>query len=211
MEATGREEVSYEESLSYVASVSSRHGLELSDAEVQHIADKLQQRWKGWYDQNAEETLAIIQERLKLSTGELKKVVLGQPTLLGYSWENNMEPTLASLEKRLQLSASELKKVVLGMPSLLGMSWQDNMEPQIAMMEDAVGNAEASAVVKALIISNPTVLGHSNEKRIRPRLEELKEMSQDVDGSMLRAVCKYTAAKWEKKIAALRFSKTLVQ
>ena len=85
------------------------------------------------------------------------------------------------------------------------------MEPQIAMMEAAVGHAEASAVVKALVISNPSVLGASNEKRVRPRLEELKEMSQDVDRSMLAAVCKHTAAKWEKKIAALRFSKTLVQ
>ena len=118
-----------------------------------------------------------------------------------------MEPTLASLEKRLQLSAGELKKVVLGGPTLFCLSWQDNMEPQIAMMEDAVGHAEASAVVKALIISYPTVLSHSNEKRIRPRLEELKEMSEDVDRSMLAAVCKHTAAKWEKKMAALRSSK----
>ena len=78
------------------------------------------------------------------------------------------------------------------------------------MMEDAVGLAEVSAFVKALIISNPTVLGHSNEKRIRPRLEELKEMSEDVDGSMLQAVCMYTAAKWEKKIAALLHSKSLL-
>merc|ERR1719160_1409487 len=75
--------------------------------------------------------LTSLKEFLQLSPAELKKVVLGRPSLLGYSWQDNMEPTLRSLKEFLQLSPAELKKVVLGRPTLLGLSWQDNMEPTL--------------------------------------------------------------------------------
>ena len=114
-----------------------------------------------------------------------------------------MEPTLASLEKRLQLSAGELKKVVLGCPTLLGLSWEENMEPQIAMMEEAVGHVGAAAGVKELILRTPIVFTYSNEKRVRPRLAELKALSQGVDRSMLYAVCTDTDVRWEERMADL--------
>ena len=184
-----------------------------------------------------EPKLASLEERLELSAGELKKVVLGAPALLGYSWQDNMEPTLRSLKEFLQLSPAELKKVVLGRPPLLGCSWQDNMEPmlrslkeelhlspaelkelvirapillgrrwdsnigpQIAMMEDAVGPAGPATEVKDLILSNPGVLLAGNETRVRPRLAELKAVSQGVDRSMLSAVCNYTDVRWKKRM-----------
>ena len=78
------------------------------------------------------------------------------------------------------------------------------MEPQIAMMEDAVGDAGAAAEVKELIWSNPGVLLAPNETRVRPRLAELKEVSQGVDRSMLLEVCTYTDVRWEKRMAGIR-------
>jgi len=48
-----------------------------------------------------------------LSEPELKKVVLGFPTVLGLSFEASIEPSLAALKSRLSLSEPELKKLVL--------------------------------------------------------------------------------------------------
>merc|ERR1719160_1505440 len=108
---------------------------------------------------------------------------------------------LTSLKEKLQFSPAELKEFVLRKPTLLGLRWDTNMEPQIAMMEDAVGHAGAAAEVKELILSGPGVLAYSNEKRVRPRLAELKAASQGVDRSMLSAVCNNTDAQWEKRMA----------
>jgi mTERF domain-containing protein len=148
-----------------------------------------------------EPTLGSLREFLQLSPPDLKKVVLGRPTLLGFSWQDNMELKLMSLKEKLQLSPAELKELVLRKPNLLGLRWDTNMEPQIAMMEKAVGHAGAAAEVKALIFSDPGVLTYSNEKRVRPRLAELKAVSQGVDRQMLSAVCNDTDARWEKRMA----------
>ena len=115
-----------------------------------------------------------------------------------------MELMLTSLKEKLQLSPAELKELVLRAPKLLGLRWDTNMEPQIVMMEDAVGHAGAAAEVKELIWSNPGVLLTPNETRVRPRLAELKQVSQGVDRSMLLAVCKDTDARWEKRMAGIR-------
>ena len=98
---------------------------------------------------------------------------------------------------------NKLKEFVLRAPNLLGLRWDTNMEPQIAMMEKAVGKAGAAAEVKELILRTPIVFTYSNEKRVRPRLAELKALSQDVDRSTLLAVCMYTDARWEARMADL--------
>merc|ERR1719389_554745 len=134
-----------------------------------------------------EPTLASLEKRLQLSAGELKKVVLGCPTLLGLSWEDNIEPTLASLEKRLELSAGELKKVVLGQPTLLGYSWQDNMEPTLTSLANpdqdyfSLPSTRANYVVreflhfspaelKKVVLRCPTLLGMSWQDNMEPTL-----------------------------------------
>ena len=148
-----------------------------------------------------EPTLTGLKEFLQLSPAELTMVVVRHPVLLGCSWQDNVELMLTSLKEKLQLSPEELKELVLRAPKLLGLRWDTNMEPQIAMMEDAVGHAGAAAEVKELILSDPGVLAYSNEKRVRPRLAELKAVSQGVDRSMLSAVCTDTDARWEKRMA----------
>ena len=112
-----------------------------------------------------------------------------------------MKLMLTSLKEKLQLSPAELKEFVLRAPILLGRRWDANIGPQIAMMEKAVGHAGAAAEVKALILSNPGVLLAGNETRVRPRLAELKAVSQRIDQSMLLAVCNDKEARWEKRMA----------
>ena len=61
----------------------------------------------------ADQRCSWLQSSLDLSDAELKKVVLGRPSLLGYSVEKNMAPTLDWLQKRLDLGDAQLRKMVL--------------------------------------------------------------------------------------------------
>ena len=70
-----------------------------------------------------------MQERLGLSEAELRKVVLGVPSVLAYSIEGNVLPSLAALQERLGLSEAELRKVVLRVPSVLAYSIEGNVLP----------------------------------------------------------------------------------
>ena len=70
----------------------------------------------------AEATFGELKQRLRLSEDELKKVILRQPSVLGYSYENKLSPSLTSLQQRLSLSDAQLKKVVLSLPAVLGYS-----------------------------------------------------------------------------------------
>lgn len=174
--------------------------LDLSDAEMKKILVGAPNVLSYGGSQDTS-NLTSLEEFLQLSPAELTMVVVRSPKLLGCSWQDNMELMLTSLKEKCQLSPEELKELVLRKPILLGRRWDTNIGPQIAMMEKAVGHAGAAAEVKALIFSDPGVLTYSNEKRVRPRLAELKAVSQGVDRSMLSAVCNYTDARWEERMA----------
>ena len=62
------------------------------------------------------------------------KVVLGRPSLLGYSVEDNMAPKLDWLQTRLELDAAQLKLVV-AQPTLLGYSVDANMAPTLDWLQ----------------------------------------------------------------------------
>ena len=75
-----------------------------------------------------------LQTRLELDAAQLKLVV-AQPTLLGYGVDANMAPTLDWLQIRLDLDDAGLRKAVLVKPQLLNYSVEDNMAPTLEWLQ----------------------------------------------------------------------------
>jgi len=117
-------------------------------------------------------TCDSLQSRLSLSEPELKKVVLGLPSVLGFSYEANIAPSLAALQSRLALSEVELKKVVLRLPPVLGYSFEANIAPSLAALQSRLSLSEPE--LKKVVLGLPSVLGFSYEANIAPSLAALQ-------------------------------------
>merc|ERR1719271_1514924 len=59
-----------------------RYGL--SDAELGKIINVVNRRWKGWTHPDVDSTLTRLQDKLDLSDGEMRKILVGAPNVLGY-------------------------------------------------------------------------------------------------------------------------------
>ena len=77
----------------------------------------------------------LLRARLGLSEGELRRVVVAYPTVLGYSYEDNLAPSLAALQQRLSLSESQLRRVVIAQPQVLGYSYDANVAPSLFKLQ----------------------------------------------------------------------------
>jgi len=113
-------------------------------------------------------TCDSLQSRLSLSEPELKKVVLGLPSVLSCSYEANIAPSLAALQSRLSLSEPELKKVVLRLPQVLGYSYEANIAPSLAALQSRLSLSELE--LKKVVLGLPPVLSYSYEANIAPTL-----------------------------------------
>ena len=128
-----------------------------------------------------------LQSSLDLSDAELKKVVLGRPSLLGYSVEKNMAPTLDWLQKRLDLGDAQLRKLVVKQPPLLGYSVEDNLAPTLDWLQSRLDLNETE--LKRMIIAFPSLFGYRVEGNMEPKLcfceEELGLSASEVRASIV--------------------------
>ena len=110
-----------------------------------------------------------IQADISLSDDELSDLVSKSPAILCYSPEEKIKPKLRYLRKRFELDDDALKNLVLKAPSLFGYS-ETNIEEKLQFYSKLVGEREA----KRLVIKSNNLLKQSLEKRLKPRLEEVK-------------------------------------
>ena len=66
------------------------------------------------------------------------------------------------------------------------------MEPKIEFLEGVIGVDE----VKGLLLTNPSVVGRSLEKRLKPRLADLRGAGIPVDRKSLSRLANYTEEQW---------------
>ena len=120
-----------------------------------------------------------LQSSFDLSDAELKKVVVGGPTLLGYSVEKNMAPKLEWLQNYLDLDEGQLRKIVLRQPTLFGR----NLAPKLEWVQRRLDLDNAQ--LRKMVMTSPSLLSTSIEDKIEPNLDWL-QTRLDLDAPELR-------------------------
>jgi len=113
-------------------------------------------------------TLAAVQEHLELSDAELRKMVLREPQIIGYSFESNIKPTLAAVQEHLELSDAELRKMVLSMLAIIGYSFEANNKPKLGWLQDSLGLDKKQLLL--LVQKQGTLFGSSLQNTLIPNL-----------------------------------------
>jgi hypothetical protein len=147
-------------------------------------------------EENLEPKLEYLQKRLLLDEKELSKLMQRLPSVFGSSTEN-LETKLEYLQKRLLLNEKELSKLVQRLPSVLSYNIESNLEPTIEFFEDLIGVDEAMGV----LVKDPSFLSRSLEKRLKPRLAEVREAGIPIDFGTLSRMAKCTEEQWSASMA----------
>jgi hypothetical protein len=148
-------------------------------------------------DDNLEPKLAWLKKRLDLDDKGVGKLVKTMPQLLGLNADGNIEPKLSWLQQRLWLDDKSLSVVAQRMPQLLCCNIEKNLEPTIKFYDDCVGSDAA----RTLIANNPSLLGYSLEKRLKPRHAECQEAGIHIDKGTVQRIAMYTKDRWSISMA----------
>jgi len=116
--------------------------------------------------------------------GELRKVVLRLPTLLGMSVEDNMAPKLEWLQARIDLDDPQLRKVVLGALSVLS-TGIDTLESKLEWLQMRL-DLDVKQLRK-VVLGRPQLLGMSVKDNLAPTLDWLQGRL-DLDAEQSRKV-----------------------
>ena len=120
----------------------------------------------------AEEKCVWLQSRLDLDEGQLRKIIIRQPAVLGSSVEVNMAPKLDWLQTCLDLNEAQLKKMVMTLPQLLGLSVEDNLAPTLEWLQRRLDLDPAE--LKNVLLGVPPLLGLSVDN-MAPKLAYLEQ------------------------------------
>ena len=80
-----------------------------------------------------------LAEHLGLKSGQTKRLVLHQPSLLRSPWESNLRPKLLCMEQELSLSLAEARQLVVASPGLLAYSWENKIQPTLHALRTELG------------------------------------------------------------------------
>ena len=145
---------------------------------------------------NMEPKLDWLQQRLSLTDDELSKLIQRLPALFGYNIHTNIEPKLDWLQQRLSLTDEQLSKMIQRLPSLFCYNIDSNLEPTLNFYIDALGDETAISFVT----NNPSSLGMSLEKKLKPRLEEARAAGMKIDSTCLQHIWRDTIDKWNERV-----------
>lgn len=110
---------------------------------------------------------------LGLDATQVKRVIFQAPQIVGLDTEGNLQKKLDLLQTRLSLTGQELGLVLSKMPTLMNLGIENNLLPKLEYLEKVVHGTNNSEGVKGMVLKQPTLLGYSLEKRIRPRMEKI--------------------------------------
>ena len=137
-----------------------------------------------------------IQAVLSLSDDELSALVSKFSAILCcYSIEENIKPKLRYLRTRFELDDDALKNLVLKATQLFSLS-EGDIEEKFQFYSNLVGEREA----KRLVVKSSNLLNQSLEKRLKPRLEEVKNSGVKVrwNETLIQRLAIRTPDQWER-------------
>ena len=100
---------------------------------------------------------------------QTKRILYQAPQVVCLNNEK-LRSKVTYLQKALDLNEFELRKLISGMPSVLKCSIEKNIAPKVEYLSAELGDS-----LKDIIVLQPSLLGYSLEKRVRTRLEQLKD------------------------------------
>ena len=115
----------------------------------------------------------------------LKRIFLQAPQIVGLDIETNLKSKIDFLRAELQSHEhhvisnqnndseiqDDISKLITGMPTLLLCNVERNLQPKINYLKSQLG----SKTTREVILIQPSLLGYSLEKRIKPRLQRLTQ------------------------------------
>jgi mTERF domain-containing protein len=107
------------------------------------------------------------------TTEQVKRIFFQAPQIVCLK-EEHLKEKIKFICDALQLhqkNDDRLRKIISGMPSLLKCSLKGNLSPKLEYLRQAFNNSLDE--VRDAILLQPTLLGYSLEKRIRPRMEKI--------------------------------------
>ena len=106
----------------------------------------------------AHRTLEFLETRLALTMDDLRRLVVANPLVLGYSVEATLSPSLDFLEAHLQLSTEQLRKVVVSLPPVLSLSVEANLKPKLAHLKSRLHLSTEE--MRRVVVAHPKILGY---------------------------------------------------
>lgn len=113
--------------------------------------------------------LAYLEEYLDIPTA--KQLVTHYPPLLWLS-SDLLERKFAFVQESLDLTRQEMESVVETYPQIMGLSIENNLQPTIAFLQTCLSTEQ----LRDFVLYQPALLAYSLSNRIRPRLEQMKEL-----------------------------------
>ena len=123
----------------------------------------------------------FLRFELGLDANQVKRVIFQSPQIVGLDTEGNLKQKLDLLQTRLSLTGHELGLVLSKMPTLMNLGIDNNLLPKLQYLEQVVNDVIDSDDVKSMVLKQPTLLGYSLKKRIRPRMEKIVSAGLSAD------------------------------
>ena len=114
-----------------------------------------------------------LQQHLNLvDRTDVSKIICSQPSVLTNNVDSKLQPQLDWLQAYFNLDKAGLRSMVLYFPAILVYSIGNNLQVKMEFYEKLLGEEAAHA----LIIKTPQYLSYSLEKRVKPRLAQVKKL-----------------------------------
>lgn len=128
-----------------------------------------------WSLYKIKHVVGYLRYELGMDASQTKRVLFQAPQVINLNTENTLKPKVEFFRETFHLSDPELRRILAGMPTLTICSLEANLKPKIEYLTDIMGNE----ALKMCVLKQPTLLGYSLDKRIRPRMELLQAANVD--------------------------------
>lgn len=144
--------------------------LEFAPIEVRQILVKFP-RLITWSLFKIKHVVGYLRYELGMDAAQVKRLLYQAPQVIGLS-EANLKNKVHYLRETFAFKEEELRKVVAGMPTLILCSTATNLHPKIEFLRGVLGDRE----LRGAILLQPSLLGYSLDKRIRPRMQAILDI-----------------------------------
>ena len=148
-------------------------------------------------------TLDALQKRLKLTSEELRTVMLRQPSLVGMttSQDKGFNQRIDFFLNDIEMNVRDLRRSVIRHPSLLQYSVDASLRPKFTFLREEIF-VPANKLAK-VVITTPGILGLSLEENLRPSSRSFMgylEITPEEFGAIVGTAPQILASSWKSNL-----------
>jgi mTERF domain-containing protein len=122
--------------------------------------------------------VGYLRFQLGMNAKEVKRVLFQAPQVISLNTDEKVASKVAFLRDAFGLTnGSDLRKVIAGMPTVLLCNTEDNVRPKAEYLLGEFGGDRME--MRQAVITLPTLLGYSLEKRIKPRMLQILDSGME--------------------------------